>query len=329
MAPGRSAVKRPGLWRGAVGRLPSPCRSLATIEAGYDAGLTLFDTSPYYGYGRSEHRFGQVLRQQPRDSFVLSTKVGRWLQPLRPDAAPPADWRPGGLPFVPTFDYSRDGVMRSLEQSHMRLGLAAIDIAFIHDVDVFTHGSYAAADRRFAEAMDGAYPALDALRRSGEIGAIGVGLNESEWCQRFVEAADLDCILLAGRYTLLEQGALDALLPLCEQKGVGVIIGGPYNSGILAVGPVAGAKYDYADAPAPIVERVRAIAAVCARHDVPLPAAALQFPLAHPAVAAVIPGAVSAVELAHNIALLQHPIPAALWAELKHEGLLPAAAPTP
>ncbi len=300
----------------------------ATIRNAYDGGLTLFDTSPYYGYGRSEHRCGHFLRQRPRHSYVLSTKVGRWLKPLRQDE-PTDDLRPGGMPFRPVFDYSYDGAMRSYEQSLLRLGTGSVDILLIHDVDIFTHGSAEAASRRFDDAMEGAYPALDELRRNGDIRAIGVGLNETEWCQRFLEAADIDCMLLAGRYTLLEQGALDELLPACEAKQVSVILGGPYNSGILASGSVAGAKYDYADAPPDILARVAHIQDVCGRHGVPVQAAALQFPLAHPAICAVIPGAMRPEEVTQNIAFMGMPIPGALWDDLRAEGLINPSASTP
>ena len=220
-----------------------------TVRAGYDAGLRYFDTSPLYGYGRSELLYGFALRSQPRDSFVLSTKVGRWMTPLREGEAVDG-WRSGGLPFKATFDYSRDGTLRSLEQSLLRLGMARIDVALIHDVDVWTHGSQAEADRRFKEAMAGCYPALVELRRAGVIRAIGVGLNETAMGARFAREADIDCVMLAHRYTLLEQGALDELLPLCEKKGMSILLAAPLNTGILAIGAREGATYDYKPAPA-------------------------------------------------------------------------------
>jgi D-threo-aldose 1-dehydrogenase len=313
-----------GGFRDAV---PEP-DAIATIAAAYDGGVRLFDTSPYYGYGRAELRLGAALRDRPRAEFVLSTKIGRWMTPIPPGTTVPG-WRAGGLPFAPTFDYSYDGVHKSLEQSMLRLGMSRIDIVFIHDVDFWTIRDHALLEQRFRQTMDGAYKALDELRRAGTIGAIGVGLNEADMSARFVRAGEFDCVLLAGRYTLLEQGALTDFLPLCTQRGVSVVIGGPFNSGILATGARPGARYDYGDPPPEVLDRVRRIEAVCARHAVPLPAAALQFPLGHPAVAAVIPGAMSRAEITGNLDLFRRPIPAALWAELRQEGLLHAAAPLP
>jgi D-threo-aldose 1-dehydrogenase len=211
----------------------------------------------------------------------------------------------------------------------LRLGMSRIDIVFIHDVDFWTIRDHALLEQRFRQAMDGAYKALDELRRAGTIGAIGVGLNEADMSARFVRAGEFDCVLLAGRYTLLEQGALADFLPLCTERSVSVVIGGPFNSGILATGARPGARYDYGEPPPEVLERVRRIEAVCARHAVPLPAAALQFPLGHPSVAAVIPGAMSRAEITGNLELFRRPIPAALWAELRQEGLLQAAAPLP
>jgi D-threo-aldose 1-dehydrogenase len=299
-----------------------------TVRAGYDAGLRYFDTSPLYGYGRSELLYGFALRSQPRDSFVLSTKVGRWMTPLREGEAVDG-WRSGGLPFKATFDYSRDGALRSLEQSLLRLGMARIDIALIHDVDVWTHGSQAEANRRFKEAMAGCYPALVELRRAGVIRAIGVGLNETAMGARFAREADIDCVMLAHRYTLLEQGALDELLPLCEKKGMSILLAAPLNTGILAIGAREGATYDYKPAPPAILEKVRRIEAVCRRHNVELAAAALQFPLAHPRLASIVAGAIKPSEVRENVARMSAPIPRDLWQELKHEKLLAEAAPTP
>ncbi|HSA83029.1 MAG TPA: aldo/keto reductase [Geminicoccaceae bacterium] len=313
-----------GGFRGAI----AEDEAQAILHTAYDAGVRLFDTAPLYGYGRSELRVGQALRQLPRESFVLSTKVGRWLEPLRPDGSR-AGWRAGGLEFLPTYDLSHDGVMRALEQSHCRLGLATIDIVLIHDVDLVTHGGREAFEQRYREALEGAYPALARLREDGVIKAVGIGVNEVEPCLRLARDADLDCILLAGRYTLLEQGALDELLPLCLEKRIGILVGGPYNSGILATGPGEGATYDYQAAPPEVRERVRRIDAVCRRHGMALATAALQFPLAHPAISALIPGAVSRAEVLQNVSHLRVDVPADLWAELKHEGLLHGQAPVP
>jgi D-threo-aldose 1-dehydrogenase len=300
----------------------------ATVEAAYAQGIRFFDTSPFYGFGLSEHRFGHVLRQKPRDSFVLSTKIGRLLR--RGDAK--ADQRGvfiGGLPFAPAFDYSYDGCMRSIEDSYQRLGMPQIDVALIHDVDIWTHGSAEGFERRFREAMDGAYRALVDLRAAGIVKAIGVGVNEVKACLRFAEAGDFDCFLLAGRYTLLEQDGLDDLLPLAEKKDFSIMLGGPFNSGILAVGARPGAHYNYKPAPPEIMERVSRIEAVCKRHSVPLAAAAIQFPLGHPRVASIIPGMVKPEEVARNAELMRHKIPSELWDALKEKGLLKPSAPVP
>lgn len=307
-------------------RLPEP-EAIATVEAAHAAGLTLFDTSPLYGHGLSEHRFGHVLRRKPRDGFVLSSKAGRYLR-ARPEHEIDRGWFAGGLNFEAVVDYSYDGAMRSFEQSLQRLGMNRIDVLLIHDVDVWTHGEEA-YERHFRTAMAGAYRALDELRQAGTIGAVGVGVNEIAPCLRFAAEGDFDCFLLAGRYTLLEHAALDDLLPTCLDKGIGIMLGGPYNSGILATGAVPGAKYNYRPAAPEVMQRVARIEAVCARHGVAIAAAALQFPLGHPAVASVIPGAVTPREVERNRALMAARIPPDLWAELKHEGLMPRSAPVP
>jgi D-threo-aldose 1-dehydrogenase len=297
------------------------------LEAGYDLGLRLFDTAPLYGSGLAEHRTGGLLRQKPRDGLVVSTKVGRWYRPA-PGGANRGNWA-GGLEFNAALDYSYDGAMRSFEQSLLRLGLSRIDVLLIHDVDVHTHGSREACDRCFDQAMEGAYRALLELRQSGDVAAIGVGVNESDMCARFARAGDFDCMLLAGRYTLLEQGALDEFLPLCEAKNIGVLAGGTFNSGILASGPRQGSKYNYAEAPATVRERVARLGEVCRAHGVPLAAAAIQFPLGHPKVSSVVIGAVSAGEIQQNFELMSQPIPSALWADLRSEGLVRSDAPLP
>ena len=302
--------------------------AVETVEAAYDSGVRLFDSSPYYGYGRAELRMGAALRDRPRDDLVVSTKIGRWMTPV-PRGQTIEGMRRGGINHYPTFDYSYDGVHRSLEQSLLRLGMDRVDIVLVHDVDFWTTGDKLVLEDRFADVMNGAYRALSDLRSQGVIGAIGVGLNEAEMSARFVRAGDFDCVLLAGRYTLLEQKSLDDFMPLCEKRGVSVILGGPLNSGVLATGARQGAKYDYNDAPAWVLNRVARIEAVCARHDTPIAAAALQFPLAHPAMAAIIPGAVSRAEIQGNFALLRRPIPTALWDELRSLGLIDARAPVP
>ena len=296
------------------------------VASAFASGIRFFDTAPLYGHGLSEHRIGAALRHRRRDDFVLATKVGRL---LRPDPAADGGLYRKILPFATAYDYSYDGVLRSIEDSLQRLGLARIDIVHIHDVDVWTHGSQAAMDARFAEVMKGGYRALLRLREEKAIGAIGVGVNEWQACQRFAAEGDFDCFLLAGRYTLLEQAPLDSFLPLCVARDIAVIIGGPFNTGILATGAMEGATYDYRPAPAEVMARVRRIEAICRSHGVALASAALQFPLHHPAVSSVIPGARSAAEIAANVATFDAPIPPALWAELKQAGLLRPDAPTP
>jgi len=308
-------------------RIPES-QARATLENTYSRGIRLFDTAPLYGHGLSEHRFGHVLRGKPRNEFVLSTKVGRWLRPERAEQIERGSFA-GGLNFQPVYDYSYDGTMRALEQSYQRLGMSQIDIVLIHDVDIWTHGSAEAYDRRFREAIDGAYRALDELRRGDVIKAVGAGVNEIAPCIRFANEGLFDCFLLAGRCTLLEQNGLDDLLPLAERQGFSLLLGGPFNSGILATGATPGAKYNYQPAPIEIVERVKRIDAVCKRYEVPLAAAAIQFPLGHPSVASIIPGAVNAAEVERNTDYIKLPIPRALWDELKAENLLAADAPVP
>ncbi len=297
-----------------------------SARAAYDAGLRLFDTSPFYGHGLSEYRVGHALREVPRDSYVVSTKVGRWYRPHDPATLDRGSWT-DTLPFVATFDYSYDGIMRSIEHSYLRLATHRLDILLIHDADRTTHGD--GVEEAFKTVMDSGYRALDELRRNGDVKAIGVGVNEADMCARFARAGDFDCMLLAGRYTLYEQHSLDDFMPLAVEKNIGLLIGGAFNSGILAKGPAAGATYNYQPAPPDVLDRVRRIEAVCTRHDVPLAAAAIQFTLGHPAVSTVTIGMARAERVAQNMALMRQPIPADLWAELKQEGLLRADAPVP
>ncbi|RDJ21856.1 aldo/keto reductase [Bosea caraganae] len=297
----------------------------ATVTAVLSAGINLIDTSPFYGHGLSEHRIGAALRNVPRDGIVLSTKVGRWMDPAKPNAG--GSNFVGGLPHSAVIDYSYDGAMRSFEQSLLRLGTDRIDILLIHDVDVWTHGEM--MEQRFKEAMEGAYRALDALRSSGAVKAIGIGVNETEMCERFARAGDFDVMLLAGRYTLLEQGALDGFLPLAVEKKIAIILAGVFNSGILATGAQAGAHYNYRAAAPEIIARVARIEAICHAHGVLLPQAALAFAGAHPAVASVVLGAITPEQVQQNLALFAKPTPAQLWSDLKSEGLLPAHAPVP
>lgn len=304
--------------------------AVAAVVAAIHAGVTLLDTSPLYGQGLSAARIGTALRRTGRDRVVLSTKVGRVLAPTR-DGESAGGGRASyvdALPFVPRFDYSYDGTMRSLEQSLLLLGTDRVDIALIHDVDIWTHGADA-IEARFGEAMGGAYRALERLRADGTVRAIGVGLNEAEMCARFARAGDFDTMLLAGRYSLLEQGALDDFLPLAREKGIAVLLGGVFNSGILATGPVEEALYNYRPAPPEIRERTRRIEAVCREHGVALPVAAARFPLGHPAIASVVLGMVSPDEVARNVAAFETPVPPGLWRDLVAAGLLRADAPLP
>jgi D-threo-aldose 1-dehydrogenase len=300
-----------------------------TLAAAWKAGIRYFDTAPLYGLGLSETRLNHFLRGKPRDKYVLSTKIGRRLK------VSPPDRRTGIGKFFDTpsrqqiYDYSHDGVMRSLEDSLERLGVDRVDILYAHDLDVYTHGSAEARDRYIEELMTSGYRALVKLRDQKVIGAFGAGVNEWEACQILAERGDFDIFLLAGRYTLLEQSALDSFLPLCERRGIGIVIGGPYNSGILASGPRPGAYYNYAPAPKEILRRVAEIERIVRRHRVKLVEAALRFPLFHPAVVSVIPGASRPAEVALNMRTLAKRIPKAVWADLKAAGLLRADAPTP
>ena len=301
----------------------------ATLQTAWDAGIRYFDTAPYYGMGLSEHRVGTFLRGQPRDQFTLSTKVGRVLRPQRRGAPLRPNLWEGGLPFEDVFDYGYDGIMRSYEDSIQRLGLPWVDCLVIHDLDYMFHRTDHNVQAHMAQLVAGGWRALDELKRNGLVLAVGAGVNELGVIPRFLDAVPLDFFLLAMRYTLMEQNTLDEELPRCAAGGVGIVIGAAFNSGILATGPVEGAKYNYEDATPEVMEKVGRIQAVCDRHDVPLPAAALQFPLGHPSVASVIPGAFKPEQIAASVDAFQHPIPGDLWAELKSERLLHDDAPTP
>lgn len=284
--------------------------AIATVQRSYESGTRYFDTAPIYGFGRSERRIGRALSGIPRDRFVISTKVGRLLVRRGHGAA-------SAEPNV-LFDWSRDGVMRSLDESLARLGMDRVDIALLHGPDDY-----------YDVAIGEAYPVLDDLRSQGVVTAIGAGMNEWELSARFAREADFDCILLAGRYTLLDQTALAEFLPLCEERGISVILGGPYNSGILASDLTDEATYQYVKAPPDILERARRIRSVCDRYGVPLNAVALQFGLAHPAVASTIPGARTAGEAEDNHRAVSHPVSNALWEDLKHQGLVDPDSPVP
>ena len=299
---------------GSLFRTVSEDDARATVLRGLELGLNYIDTAPLYGHGVSEMRLGRVLKDVPRDSFVLSTKVGRVLNPV--DSPPVSPHFPSLPKLEAVFDYSRDGILRSLEESLQRLGLDRADITYIHD-----------ADDHWDQAMGEAYPTLADLRSQGVVKAIGVGMNQWEMEARFAREGDFDCFLLAGRYTLLDQSSLAELMPVCLEKNVSLVLGGPYNSGILASDLGPGATYDYESAPVEIIERARRIKAVCDRYVVPLKAAALQFGLMHPAVAATIPGPRSVTEVEENFRMAGHPIPGDLWAELKQEGLIDPQSP--
>ena len=298
----------------------------AMYQHAWDAGVRYYDTAPMYGHGLSELRTGHSLRWKNRDDYVLSSKVGRILKPKKRSEIDFTPWN-NAAPNEMIFDYTYDGTMRAFEDSLQRMALERIDILFIHDIDRFTRGDE--QPEVFETAMDGCTRALMELREQGLVKAIGVGVNEWEVCQAALERHDFDCFLLAGRYTLLEQESLDTFLPLCEERNAAVVVGGGFNSGILATGAVDGAKYNYAPAPADIMDKVRRIEAVCADHDVPLPAAALQFVVAHPAIPSFCAGTRTVEQLQKNLEWFSHPIPGDFWADLKEKGLLREDAPTP
>jgi len=300
------------------------------MHAALASGVTYFDTAPHYGHGLSEHRMGRVLRSVARERFVLSTKVGRL---LTADPAAPRDQHGyvQTLPFVQRYDYTADGVRRSLDDSLQRLGLARVDLVFAHDIDRATHD--AAHPQRWRDLLEGGLPTLAALKAEGRIAGYGLGVNEVEICLTALAHADLDVILLAGRYTLADQEALPRLLPECVRRGVTVVLGGPFNSGILASGATPGEGkvpyYNYAPAPPAVIARVAAIEAACREFGVALKAAALQFPRGHPAVGCVLAGARSPGEVMENARLAREPVPAEFWAALAERRLIDPSSPLP
>jgi D-threo-aldose 1-dehydrogenase len=312
-------VTRLGLGTAPLGGLYRPVTdddAFTTMMLAWENGIRFFDTAPQYGNGLSERRLGQFLATRRRDEFVLATKVGRLLR--RPATAVEEDaFYKGTPPERPVFDFSYDGVMRSVEESLERLGLSRIDMLHIHD-----------PDDHYEAAIKGAYRALDRLRADGTIAAVGAGMNQSEMLSRFAMEGRFDCFLLAGRYTLLEQRSLDQLLPLCQEKSISVIIGGVYNSGLLA-NPSAEAKFNYQDADSSFVARARELEAVCRAHGIPLKAAALQFPCAHPAVTSVLLGPRNADELSDNLSLFSQKLPNSLWHDFRSAQLLDHRAPVP
>jgi D-threo-aldose 1-dehydrogenase len=301
----------------------------ATLDAAWTVGCRYYDTAPLYGLGLSETRLNGFFRAKPREQYLVSTKIGRLLELCSPAERS----RQGAFFETPSrrerFDYSYDGVKRSLEFSLERLGLDHIDIVYAHDVDAVTHGSTEAADIRIRELMEGGYKALVELRDSGAVKAIGAGVNEWQIAEKLARMGDFDAFLLAGRYTLLEQDALETFLPYCVERNIGVVIGGPFNSGILATGPKPGARYNYEPAPREVLNKVAAIAEICKAHGVKLPEAALRFSLSHPAIVSTIPGAQKPGEVRRNADMLAKKIPPMLWRDLKAAGLMRSDAPTP
>jgi D-threo-aldose 1-dehydrogenase len=298
-----------------------------TLEAAWKAGIRYFDTAPFYGLGLAENRLNQFFRGRKRSDYVLSTKVGRLLKVCEP-AKRAAIGKFFATPSrEEVFDYTYDGIMRSLEFSLERLGLDYVDILYVHDVDVFTHGSEAARDAHVKTLMGSGYKALQKLRDEKVIKAFGAGVNEWQVCEILAAQGDFDLFLLAGRYTLLEQEALNSFLPFCEARGIGIVLGGVYNSGILATGAKNGAWYNYDPAPKHILDRVRKIEAVCKSHKVKLPEAALRFPAKHPSVVTSILGMVNPKEVSLNVKTLSAKVPKTLWRDLKAQGLLHAGAP--
>ena len=304
--------------------------ALAALEAAWAAGVRHFDTAPQYGHGLAEHRLGQALRGRDRQGWLLSTKVGRLLRPRRP-GSPPSRFA-DALPFDIEFDYGFDATLRSLEDSMQRLGTDRIDLVMIHDVSVKWQGTR--VGWAFRQAMDGAYRALERLRTEGAIRGIGLGMNDCATAEDFVKAGDFDFVMIAGRYTMLDLSARDRLFPACQARGVGVMMASPFNSGILATGAVEGAAFQYGPASQEMLARVRGMQEICSRHGVPLQAAALQFPLRHPAVTSIVAGFRTPAEIAAAAEWLAHDIGADLWRELDEAGLVscgfdvPAHAPS-
>ena len=294
-------------------------RANATVAAAHGAGIRWFDTAPFYGHGVSEHRFGHVLRQEPRDGFILSTKVGRLLEAARGPVESPFQGEHG---FAVVHDYGYDATMRSLEDSWQRLGMARIDIALVHDVDPMHQGDD--YDARFAQATTGACRALTELRAAGVIGAWGIGVNQVEPCLRFARETDLDAVMLARSLTLLEQSGVPELLEVMARRRASLLVAGPYGSGLLATGSegASGTTHNYAPPEPATLERLRRIEGLCADHGVPLKAAALQFPLRHPGIAAVAAGAVAPEQPVENAAMMRHPVPDAFWRDLDGSGLV-------
>ncbi len=303
-------------------------KSRATLRTAWGAGIRYYDTSPWYGYGKSELRLGELLRQKRPSSYTVSTKVGRVFKATRDPRHFDRGFWSGGLPFDHVYDYSYDGIMRSYEDSLIRFGVHQIDLLLIHDLDPFYHNE-AQIQAYLHQLFTSGWRALAELKGAGDVKGVGAGLNKTGMMLRFLELMPLDFFIVAMPYTLLDQDALDRELPRCVEDGIGIVIGAVFASGILVTGPTDGATYGYLPAEPQIREKTRRIQAVCARHDVPLAAAALQFPLFHPSVASVIPGAIKPEYVQSNLSHYQRPIPVDLWAELKSDGLIREDAPTP
>ncbi|MFO1039462.1 MAG: aldo/keto reductase [Geminicoccaceae bacterium] len=307
----------------------SEAEAQATLQKAWDLGIRYYDTAPWYGRGQSEHRFGRFLYEKPRGDFILSTKVGRVLKaPRHPERFDTGFWA-GGLHFDHVHDYSYDGIMRAYEDCQQRLGMNRIDLLVIHDLDYWHFGVEAKVAAYLAQLTTSGWRALDKLRTAGLIRGVGAGINELGMIPRFLDLVDLDFFLLALRYTLMEHDTLDTELPYCQRRNVGIIIGGVFSSGITATGAVPGAKYNYADATPEVMERVKRIEAVCRKHNVALPAAALQFPFGHPCITSVIPGGTEPGHVAANFEHMKATIPPDFWADLKREGLIRQDAPVP
>jgi D-threo-aldose 1-dehydrogenase len=293
------------------------------FASAWASGVRYFDTAPFYGHTQSEHRIGMQLASVPRNEFIISTKVGRLMRPDASVSAGEGDWA-NPYPFRPHYDYSYSGVMRSFEDSQQRLGLAHIDILYVHDIGLATHGLQ---HELYWQQITtgGGFKALAELRKAGVIKAVGLGVNEWQVVMQSMQEFDLDCTMLAGRYTLLEQDCLHPFLDVCQKRGNAIVIAGPFNSGILA----GNSKFNYAEAPTMVVARVRALEKVCNEFGVPLQAAALQFPMAHPGVVSCVTGTRTAQQLNQNVAWFEYPIPTDLWLSLREQGLIDASAPVP
>lgn len=330
---GRTSLELPVFGFGAahLGELYArldEAQSRATLDAAWDAGVRYFDTAPWYGRGLSEHRLGGFLRTRPRDEFIVNSKVGRILRrPDDPKTFSTAPWA-GGLPFDVTFDYTYDGIMRSYEQLLQRLALNTVDSLVIHDLDTMFH-TPEATNTYMSQLTGSGMKALDELKRNGHIQAIGIGNNIPGWLDQALDRVDVDFAIVAMPYTLLDQSVLDTSMKRCLDRDISVVIGAPFASGILVTGSGAGAMYAYGKASPEVQAKVRGIEAVCKAHNVSMPVAALQFVLAHPAVASVIPGAAKPSEVQQNVAALDVKIPASFWSDLKAQGLLVQSAPVP